>query len=195
MFPYHQGLAFEVELLRKGGKTKAFAGAFAHLPSNTHQILHPDVYLAKAATPSVRVPDLRAILGKEYEPFDSGMVGEFDTCIMAREFGRENDLFTVAANWDGGGYVAVKRIGVPMEKLTTADIALLYVSRWKNSKAAKRFADIYKTALTRRLTISGEQTKDNTECFDGEVCKTPLWSSKLITNEGVDYLEIRRTTR
>ena len=157
MFPYHEGLDFEVELLRRVGKTKAFAGPFVRVPSNTHQILHPDAYLAKAATPSVRIPDLRPILGSGYELLDSGMIGELDTRIMAREFGRENDLFTVAANWKGGGYVAVKRAGIPNQKLTTADISLLYVSRWKNAKAAKRFVEIYKSALTRRLIISASR--------------------------------------
>ena len=190
MFPYHEGLAFEVELLRRGGKAKAFAGPFARVPSNTHQILHPDAYLAKAVTPSVRVPDLRPILAAGFEPLDSGMIGELDARIMAREFGRENDLFTVAANWNGGGYVAVKRIGIPDRKLTTSDISLLYVSRWKTAKAARRFAEIYKTALTRRLTVSREQTMDNADCVQSASCNGPLWSSKLLTNEGTDYLEI-----
>ena len=199
MFPYHEGLDFEVELLRRGGKTKAFAGPFAHVPSNTHQILHPDAYLARTATPSVRVPDLRPILANRYELFDSGMVGELDTRIMAREFGRENDLYTVAANWNGGGYVAVKRIGVPNQKLTVADISLLYVSRWKSAKAAKRFVEIYKAALLRRLGSTREQTSDNTGCLDGArvttartdaPCSGPLWSSKLVSNQGTDYLEI-----
>ena len=72
---------------------------------------------------------------------------------MAREFGRENDLFTVAANWDGGGYVAVRRIGVPMEKLTTADIALLYVSRWKNAKGRQTFRGYLQDRADRRLTV------------------------------------------
>ena len=204
MFPYHEGLVFEVELLRRGGKTKAFAGPFARVPGNTHQILHPDAYLANAATPSVRVPDLRPILGSGYELLDSGMMGELDTRIMAREFGRENDLFTVAANWSGGGYVAVKRGGLANQKLTTADVSLLYVSRWKTAKAAKRFVEIYKAALTRRLTVTSEQTLDHTECFEGasatptlataarvgDPCNGPLWSSKVASNEGTNYLEI-----
>jgi hypothetical protein len=190
MFPYHEGLAFEVELLRHGGKAKAFAGPFAQVPSNTHQILHPDAYLAKAVTPSVRIPDLRPILAGRYELLDSGMMGELDTRIMAREFGRENDLFSVAANWDGGGYVAVKRIGIPDQKLTGSDISLLYVSRWKTPKAARRFAEIYKAALMRRLTVSRQQTSDNTDCAQSAACRGPLWSSKLLTSEGTDYLEI-----
>ncbi len=190
LFPYHEGLAFEVALLRHGGKSTAFAGPFARVPSNTHQILHPDAYLAKAVTPSVKIPDLRPILAAGYELLDSGMMGELDVRIMAREFGRENDLFSVAANWDGGGYVAVKRTGIPNEKLTASDVSLLYVSRWKTPKAARRFAEIYKTALTRRLTVSREQTIDNTDCVQSAPCNGPLWSSKLLTNEGTDYLEI-----
>ncbi|MGA2963389.1 MAG: hypothetical protein ABSD96_17055 [Candidatus Korobacteraceae bacterium] len=190
MFPYNEGLAFEVELLRRGGKSKAFAGPFARVPSNTHQILHPDAYLAKTATPGVKIPDLRPILAGGFELLDSGMIGELDARIMAREFGRENDLFTVAANWNGGGYVAVKRIGIPDQKLTSSDVSLLYVSRWKTPKAAKRFAEIYKTALMRRVTVSHEQTSDNTDCVQSAPCKGPLWSSKLLTSEGTDYIEI-----
>jgi hypothetical protein len=190
VFPYHEGLSFEVELLRRGGKSTAFAGPFARVPTNTHQILHPDAYLAKAATPSVRIPDLRPILAAGYELLDSGMIGEMDVRIMAREYGRENDLFSVAANWNGGAYVAVKRIGIPNEKLTTSDVSLLYVSRWKTPKAARRFAEIYRTALTRRLTVSREQTIDNTDCVKSAPCNGPPWSSKLLTNEGTDYLEI-----
>ena len=190
MFPYHEGLAFEVELFAAGGKAKAFAGPFARVPSNTHQILHPDAYLANAATPSVQFPICARFWQRIMNFWTRGMIGELDARIMAREFGRENDLFTVAANWNGGGYVAVKRIGMTDQKLTTSDVSLLYVSRWKTSKAAKRFAEIYKAALTRRVTVSREQTSDNTDCLQSAPCTGPLWSSKLLTSEGTDYLEI-----
>ena len=49
LFPYHEGFAFEVELLRRGGKAMAFAGPFARMPMNAYQILHPDAYLEKTA--------------------------------------------------------------------------------------------------------------------------------------------------
>ena len=77
MFPYHEGLAFEVELLRRGGKAKAFAGPFARVPSNTHQILHPDAYLAKTVTPSIIDLCIKnAIIGVQRENTYAQVEGE-----------------------------------------------------------------------------------------------------------------------
>jgi hypothetical protein len=190
IFPYREGLLFEVELLRYGGKPAAFAGAFARVPTNTYQILHPDVYLAKSDTPNVQIPDIRSVLGNGFELFDSGTIGALDTRIMVRDFGRENDLFTVAAHWAGGSYVAVKRAGVAGQKLTPADISLFYVSRWKTAQAANRFAYLYKSALNKRELDAREETIDNTNCVQTAPCKGPVWLSRLVTKEGPAYLEV-----
>jgi hypothetical protein len=40
------------------------------------------------------------------------------------------------------------------------------------------------------VTVSREQTIDNTDCGQSAPCNGPPWSSKLLTNEGTDYLEI-----
>ena len=189
-FPYREGLGFEVELLRRGGRQMAFAGALTRPPANTHQILHPEAYLEKSATGAMAIPDLRPVLGAEYEIYDRGMMGELDARIMAQEFGRENDLYTVAATWNGGGYVAVKRAGIASQKLTPSDISLLYISRWKTAKAAKRFAEIYKAALAKRENVERDQTVDNTNCMEAACSGGTLWSAKLLTNQGTSYLEI-----
>src|ERR1700730_358909 len=41
-FAYQAGLIFEGELLHKGGKKMAFAGAFARPPKNSHEVLQPE---------------------------------------------------------------------------------------------------------------------------------------------------------
>ena len=56
MFPYHEGLAFEVELLRRGGKTQGFRRSIRPRAQQHAPDSHPDAYLAKAATPSVKSP-------------------------------------------------------------------------------------------------------------------------------------------
>src|SRR3984893_8433406 len=43
-FAYQAGLIFEGELLHKGGKKMAFAGAFARPPKNSHEVLQPEAY-------------------------------------------------------------------------------------------------------------------------------------------------------
>ena len=46
-FAYQAGLIFEGELLHKGGKKMAFAGAFARPPRNSHEVLQPEAYIQR----------------------------------------------------------------------------------------------------------------------------------------------------
>ncbi len=189
-FPYREGLAFEAEVLQKRGREAAFGGVFAHPPRSTHEVLTPDAYLNQGHAPVVLIPDLRPVLQDAYQPYDSGTMGELDVRIMAREFGRENDIFSVAAKWDGGAYVVVKRASNnAAAKPTTADLALLYVSRWKTFDAAKRFAQIYQQALSKRLRVAPAEAPSS-NCRTGESCKQPLWASRILTEEGPAVLEI-----
>ncbi len=189
-FPYREGLAFEAEVLQKSGREAAFGGVFARPPRSTHEVLTPEAYLKEARLPVVTIPDLRPILQDAYQPYDSGTMGELDVRIMAREFGRENDIFTVAAKWHGGAYVVAKRTaGDASAKPTTADLALLYVSRWTTLEAAKRFAQIYQQALAKRVKVTQAEST-GADCPAGANCRQPLWASRLTTDEGPAFLEI-----
>jgi hypothetical protein len=188
-FPYREGFAFELELLRKRGRDAAFAGAFARPPRSTHDVLEPDSYIREASSPIVTIPDLKELLGSAYQPYDSGSVGELDVRTMAKQFGRENDMYLLAPNWNGGAYVAVKRVGGGTgTKLTTSDLALVYVSRWKSLESAKHFAELYKRALPKRLTVLQEHAAES-KC-NAPSCTEPLWSAHLATSEGPTLLEI-----
>jgi hypothetical protein len=46
-FAYQGGLIFEGELLHKGGKKMAFAGAFARPPRSSHEVLQPETYIQR----------------------------------------------------------------------------------------------------------------------------------------------------
>jgi hypothetical protein len=116
IFPYREGLNFELELLRAGGRGMAFAGAFARPPHDTHEILQPQAYLSNQKKTANLMPDLTSLLAGQYEPYDSGLVGELDVRTMAKQFGRDEDGINLASNWLGGAYVAVKRISAPAEK-------------------------------------------------------------------------------
>lgn len=228
------------------------------------------------------MPDLTALLSDKYEAYDSGVIGELDVRTMAKQFGREDDAFTLAPNWDGGAYVAVKRItataspttqlaatdkpaainqpasisanksasaatvqatndkSVPVtadklvaasdklaptpadkpaaandkpaspadkpvtanDKLSTSaavkplpvsthDLALLYVSRWKTFDAAQRFLQIYQDSLSKRVTVLNTKTSQPANCSaDGPSTCGPLWSVQVTTDEGPIFLEI-----
>ena len=259
IFPYREGLNFELELFRTGGKPMAFAGAFIRPPRDTHDILQPAAYISNQKMPSVPMPDLAPVLADEYEPYDSGVMGELDVRVMARQFGREEDALSLASNWQGGAYVAVKRsTGVkapaandklaqaaagkavqassdrPSEasaekaaavsadkphvpgnnlvpatekptqastdkpataaaekpRLSTRDLALLYVSRWKTADAAHRFLEIYKNSLSKRVLVLDSKNLEPGNCAESSPTCGPLSAIRVTTDEGPVFLEI-----
>jgi hypothetical protein len=106
---------------------------------------------------------------------------------MSEEFGRENDIYTVARKWDGGSYVAVKRAGLAADaKIATSDLALVYLSRWTNRQAAERFGYIYLQGIAKRLPMS---TPDQQRC-DETTCAGPLWEEHAATSEGPVHAEL-----
>ena len=187
IFPYREGLLFELELLTHGGRQLAFQSAFKRPPINTHQVLQPEAYLRNEKAPLVPIGDLTAVFGNAYEPYDSGSIGEFDVQIMAQDFGRENDIYTVARQWNGGSYVAVKRTGVaPGTPLGTADLALVYLSRWNTGKAGERFGQIYLQALAKRLSV----TDTTQRLCEEDPCNGPLWEQHANSSEGPVNIEL-----
>jgi hypothetical protein len=190
LFPYREGMAFELELLQQSSRQQAFAGVFARPPKSTYEILNPDAYLKKATPPAFAIPDLSPVLGNRYQAYDSGTMGQLDVRIMVREFGREHDVYWITSNWDGGAYVAVKATGAEAQgKEGTAGLALLYASRWKTAEAARRFAELYQNALAKRVNVR-QQDEMNVDCVGKEGCQAPLWAVRLLTSEGPTFLEI-----
>jgi hypothetical protein len=189
-FPYREGLAFELQAVRIGRRA-AFAGMFDRPPRSTYEILEPDAYFAGKKPPVVPIPDLSSVLKDNYEPYDNGAMGEFDIYMFAKEFGRDNDIYSVAQKWNGGSYVIARRRSPdPRAKITTNDLALLYISRWRTPGAARRFVDLYRKALAKHVTITKEVLYE-TQCEeDAENCKGLSWGVHLDTSEGPASLEI-----
>src|SRR5580692_3072305 len=84
-FPYRYGLDFEAELLRSGGKQKAFAETFTNPPRTTRQIMEPKTYLSGERLEPMRLPDFDHDF-KNYDRFDIGAVGEFDIALLVDEY-------------------------------------------------------------------------------------------------------------
>ena len=132
-FPYREGLIFEGELLQKGGKKMAFSGVFARPPRNTHEVLQPNAYIDNEKLSLIKVPDVQEIVGDKYSVYDSGGIGELDVRALLKTYGNRKEADILASGWQGGGYVAYRRTAkAPSDAVTTADLALLYVSRWKS---------------------------------------------------------------
>ena len=185
-FPYNEGLIFEGELLQKGGRKMAFAGVFARPPRNSHEILQPEAYINSDKALAVNVPDMKGLLGEQYDVFDTGGIGQLDIRAYLKQYGQRRVADDVSSAWQGGTYVTYRRKDkAPTDaSATTNDLALLYVSRWKTSQAAERFARIYATTVAQRYhTVTAQPA---TTCA-GDKC--PISSAQFLTEEGPVVVE------
>ncbi|HWR17901.1 MAG TPA: hypothetical protein VN577_23935 [Terriglobales bacterium] len=192
MFPYYDGFAFELEVLKKEGTAAAFAGVFDRPPRDTHEILQPEAYLARTRTEPYRLPNITDVLEPAYKVYDSGSIGELDVRLMSTEYGRENDGFAISPQWDGGTYVAVKKPSAANKAdadVVPSDLAVLYVSRWKTYSAAKRFAELYKAALLKRTKLLDSAIPQGSECETDSNCRV-RYAMRFNTSDGLVVIEI-----
>lgn len=172
IFPYRDGLGFVQALLVKGGKRRAYAGALTLPPHDTHEILSPTSYLDRARVPTMLLPNLKSAMGKEYERYDSGSVGQFDIVLLMKQFADNDAAREMSPEWRGGIYYAAKQTGAgSKEPPKTKDLALVYLSKWSTAAAAKKFAGIYERALKQK--------------YANVVAKQGQWD----TNEGLVSIE------
>lgn len=185
-FAYKEGLIFEGELLHKGGKDMAFAEAFARPPKNSHEVLHPEAYLDHEKLPPLQIPDMKSVLSSEYQVYDSGSIGELDVRALLKQYGERRNADNLSAEWQGGTYVLYWRKADPSATApaSTADLALLYVSRWKSSQGAARFARFYAGAVAQRYQSA---TAEQVAACAGENC--PMSTSQITTEEGPVIVE------
>ena len=181
MFPYSEGLGFEDAVLLKKGRDGAFAQVLATPPSSTSEILHPDDYMAHAPVPLLRMPDIHPLLDADYEPYDVGVMGEFDVRILTELFGGPQIAAALAPEWNGGIYYAAQRKSATAEeKNSTASLGMFYESKWKDEDSARSFLRVYQEELPRKY--SGLKRRTHDEADDGE----QVYS----TNEGDVLLSI-----
>jgi len=185
-FAYQQGLIFEGELLHKGGKNMAFAGAFARPPQNSHEVLQPEAYINHEKLPPTAVPELKQLLGEQYEVYDSGGIGQLDVRAFLKQWGERKNAEDVSSAWQGGAYVTFHRKDKDKDSAasdasaTTADLALVYVSRWKTPQAAERFARFYTSAVPLRYQSA---TPQGLPACSGSDC--PVSAAQILTEEGL----------
>ena len=165
LFPYTNGLLFEQAVLTKGGAKQAFAGVLDAPPTASAQILHPNTYLTHAPVPVLILPDIHPLLSTAgYDPYDVCVMGELDVRMTAELFGGKPLAEALAPNWAGGGYYAAqRRSATAAERQTTASLALLYSSRWKNPDSAESFFHVFEEELPRQYDGLKRQQANETD--------------------------------
>lgn len=199
LFPYTGGLAFEQALLIHGSTAIAFAGALDHPPTSSHEILHPDEYLAHTPVPILAMPNVHPLLDKAWTPYDIGVMGELDVRMMAELFGGQQIAGPLAEAWDGGIYFAAqKKSATPAEKKTTGSLGLLYLSRWKNEDSARTFMRVYAAQLPRKYDhlqavkdLDGSPDRQTYTTPEGDVVLS-LVDKTVFVSEGFDRMLARQ---
>lgn len=200
LFPYTSGLSFEQAVLMKKGTDAAFSGVLNAPPSSSYEILTPQAYLSNVRVPVLRLPDLHPMLKEAgYEPYDVGVMGELDVRMTAELFGGRPLAEALAPEWDGGTYYAAQRTkATAAEKETTASLALLYTSHWKNEDSARSFFEVFEQEMPRQydgLARRKEDEKDDNERVyttrEGDVLLT-LEDKAVWVSEGFDAAVARK---
>jgi hypothetical protein len=186
LFPYSEGLTFEDAILVKAGKDAAFPAVLANPPGSTFEILHPEAYMAHVPVPVLHMPDIHPLIDADYTPYDVGVMGEYDVRILTELFGGPQIADALTSEWNGGIYYAAQRKSAvtAQEKDSTASVALLYESKWKNEDSARSFLRVYAGQLPRKYSGLVRRTKD--EAKDGN-------EQVYTTNEGDVLLSISGT--
>lgn len=187
-FPYRYGLDFEAELLRTGGKEKAFAGAFTNPPHSTRQIMEPKTYLSGEQLEPMRLPNFKDDF-KDYNRFDIGAMGEFDVAVLVDQYAGAQTSRAVYPHWRGGYYYAVRPKGDP-----SAPLALLYLSRWADVQSAAEFAAIYAKALEERYKHLHETPERGSAPLDLHNVETLTGSHVWLTEQGPVVITVQNQT-
>ncbi len=162
LFPYDEGLGFEQALLIKGGKDVAFGKVLENPPSSSFEIMHPEAYMKRTPVPVLRMPDIHPLIDADYAPYDLGVMGELDVRILTELFGGREMGEALAPAWNGGIYYAVQKKSAvtQAQKESTASVALLYYSRWKNDDSARSFIRIYGAEIPRKYSGVSRRKED-----------------------------------
>jgi hypothetical protein len=185
-FPYRYGLDFEAELLRTGGKEKAFAATLGNPPRTTRQIMEPKTYLSGESLEPMRLPDFQRDF-KNYERFDVGAIGEFDVAILVDQYAGTEASHNLYPSWRGGYYYAARPKGDP-----SAPLALLYVSRWASREKASAFAAIYAQSLAKRYKHVHEVAQDGKDPSDDlQKLESLTGTHTWLTEEGPVVIDVK----
>jgi hypothetical protein len=178
IFPYIDGLDFVRAVWTARGREAAFAGMLDHPPSSTFEIMNPTVYLRHGPVPLLRMPDIHSLIDSQYQPYDIGVMGEFDVQVMTELFGGQAAADALAPAWRGGIYYTAqsREATTANARDSTASLALLYLSRWATPQAALAFANLYALEIPRKYDHAVIEPSDDADAPDASII-TRIWDT------------------
>jgi hypothetical protein len=167
VFPYLRGQEFCSALFGSGG-FDAVNKAYAHPPSSTSQILHPEKYLANPPEEPIPVKwsELKTL---GHDPTGDNTVGEMGIRILLTEWLDATTGEHASLGWHGDRYLYYG----------DAD-ALVWKTIWANPQDAAKFFDAEKRVLEKRWQPTNARATDHT--YEADAPRT-LRLHQINTNE------------
>src|SRR3954468_12299099 len=221
IFPYTYGMDFVEAMLRRGSKEDGFAAPLKDPPHSTREVMEPRAYTSKEQIAPITLPDMRKVLGKDYEPYDVGNLGEFDVHSVLKQFSGAKTADKLAPHWRGGAYYAAERTSGPAGKKTdcgakpsdpklqeaqrVACLAMLVETRWENTEAARQFAERYASLLLVKYKFAQDLADESGKPPPGDPrredpnkartrCFECLGGERWMTDEGIVTIQQRAET-
>ena len=132
IFPYFQGMVFNLNLSRKGGFDRIHQ-AYQSPPVSTEQILHPEKYFGERDDPmAISIPDAASLLPAPWKHLGGNCLGEFQISILLKQIpgGAE-----AARGWDGDRYEVYEG--------DAGRLAMVWYSTWDSLGDAAQFASAF----------------------------------------------------
>jgi len=176
-FPYLQGAIF-IQQFRLLHPWAAMSDLYRDPPRSTAQLLHPEKFFGDREDPlPVTLPDLRAILARNWRLVAEDELGEWGLAMAFETFVDPTGGHRLAEGWRGDRYqLWENERGQP---------ALIYRIRWEVEGLAGRFAQAYAGLLEKKhAPLAGKASKG----------PGPVWSWQdgphgfLVEQQGLDVL-------
>ena len=140
-FPYWKGRLFVHALFQIDG-WETINSAYIYPPRSTEQVLHPERYLEGDGPTQVVVPDLRAILGRDWAVRVQDTLGEFVTGLYLEELLPKDVAWQAADGWDGDTFTVWEH--------ENGERLLVWRTIWDDTVQAIEFENAQAALLTQK---------------------------------------------
>ncbi|HLG17939.1 MAG TPA: hypothetical protein VJH03_26085 [Blastocatellia bacterium] len=144
-FPYVYGVGFVQEVL-KASSWRGVNEGYQRLPASTEQIMHPSRFLNPDNPIRIEVPDLLPALGRDWQPSNLDVNGEFGCMVLLAEFIPRPRAVAAADGWGGDRYVLY-------ENKRTGSLVLAQFTTWDSAADAKEFFDAWCLRTEKRYQV------------------------------------------
>jgi hypothetical protein len=140
VFPYFQGMIFNLHLSSKGGFGR-IDSAYQSPPISTEQILHPSKYTDDVDLPTqIEFESPTSLLPKPWTHIGGNCFGEFQISVM---LGGNADAKRAAAGWDGDRYEIFTQAAPEIADSSDAPVpaAAVWCTTWDSPEDAAEFEE------------------------------------------------------